>query len=97
MKDEISMNCVEIDEYEPVNDDYCDLCSIYYFHDDPPSDLLIEWEGKAYDPFMETVMRKIGNTWYFVSTACNGTETLDNKVKRLIFTDPIPEKEMTQG
>ena len=75
-----------------MDDSYCDLCSIYDFRDDPPPGLFDEWYAEAYDPFCQTIVRKIGNTWYVVSTECGGTETLNNKVKRLILTDPMSEK-----
>ncbi len=79
-------------ENELMDDSYCDLCSIYDFHDNPPPALFDEWQAKAYDPFCQTIVRKIGNTWYVVNTECGGTEPLGNKVKRLIFTDPMSKK-----
>lgn len=74
-----------------------DLCSIYDFRDDPPPGLFDEWEIKAYNPFIQTIMRKIGNTWYLINTDCGGKETLVDKVKRLIMTDPMPERAVITG
>ena len=68
-----------------------DLCSIYDFKDDPPPGLFDD------NPFCGTILRKIGNTWYIIHTECSGTEPLTDKVKRLIFTDPMPDKAVWQG
>lgn len=85
-------------KYEMMDEDiHYDLCSIYDFRDDPPPGLFDGVDDREYDPFCDTILRKIGNTWYIVHTSCDGTETLTDKVKRLIFTDPMPEKAVWQG
>ena len=68
-----------------------DLCSIYDFKDDPPPGLFDD------NPFCGAILRKIGNTSYIIHTECAGTEPLTDKVKRLIFTDPMPDKAVWQG
>ncbi len=71
-------------EYMPI-----DLCACYEPFEEPPADLLEEWarEAEKYNPFIGTVERKIGNTWYTVETVCDGQEHLIDKVKRLMFAD----------
>lgn len=82
--------------HDADNPQLYDLCSIYDFHDDPPADLIDDWYGRLYEPFPEIIVRKIGNTWYTISTDCEGTESLADKVKRLIFTDPLPEMTLSE-
>lgn len=85
-------------EYEMMDEEiHYDLCSIYDFRDDPPPGLFDDADGRGYGPFCETILRKIGNTWYLVQTSCGGTEPLTDKVKRLIFSDPTPGKAVWQG
>lgn len=74
-----------------------DLCAIYDVKDDPSPGLFDDWQGTESNPFHGTTLRKIGNTWYIIRTECGGTEPLKDKVKRLIFTDPMPEKAVFQG
>ena len=57
---------------------------------------LYDLYGRLYEPFPEIIVRKIGNTWYTISTDCEGTESLADKVKRLIFTDPLPEMTLSE-
>lgn len=91
-------NTLVNDDNEMMDEDmYYDLASIYDFRDDPPPGLFDETDGREYDPFCDTILRKIGNTWYIVHTSCGGTEPLADKVKRMIFTDPIPGKAVWQG
>lgn len=77
--------------------DYYDISSIFDVRDDPPPFCLYNGQNDADNPFCETILRKIGNTWYSIRTECGGTELLTDKVKRLIFTDPVPEKAVWQG
>ena len=79
------------DGYEPVN-----LAAIYDYPPDIPQPELVEaWEKiwSAYDTFHGVIERKIGNTWYTILTDCDGKENLVDKVKRLIFSDPLPRME----
>ena len=59
---------------------------------EPPIDLREEcrkrWEALTF-PFRTTIERKIGNTWYVIETECAGSETLADKVKRLIFSEKV--------
>ena len=52
-----------------------------------PPDFLEAHYKSAHSPFRTTIERKVGNTWYVVETECAGSETLTDKVKRLIFSD----------
>ena len=52
-----------------------------------PPDFLEEYYKHTQSPFRTTIERKIGNTWYVIETECAGSETLTDKVKRLIFSD----------
>ncbi len=79
-------------EYE----DY-DLYAVYKVKDSPPPFYSYKGHSDANNPFCETILRKIGNTRYSIRTECGGTEPLTDKVKRLIFTDPMPEKTVWQG
>ena len=72
------------EEYLPVN-----LCALYDYTDDPPPGLFDDEGCFAGNPFSETILRKIGNTWYSIRTECDGAEPLAEKVKRLIFNDPL--------
>ena len=76
--------------YEPI-----DLCSNFDSHLIPPEDFVEEcriyWLNHT--PFHEAVERRIGNTWYTIETECAGAEHLNDKVKRLIFSDKNFEKE----
>lgn len=64
--------------YEPI-----DLCACYEPMVIAPASL---WD-EPQNPFYDIVERKIGNTWYIVTTECDGNETLASKVKRLIFSE----------
>ncbi len=68
-----------------------DLYSVYEVKDSPPP-FYFNGQSNARNPFCDTILRKIGNTRYSIRTECGGTEPLTDKVKRLIFTDPMPEK-----
>lgn len=87
-------NVIEFDdfsEYEPIDLEAC-FDMLFY----PPEEQLKEWrrEREAQNPFNSTILRKIGNTWYEITTDCEGTESLAGKVKRLIFEDPCMGKEV---
>lgn len=76
------------DGYEPF-----DWAAVYdYPPDIPPPELVKAWEKiwSAYDTFHGIMERKIGNTWYTILTDCDGKESLVGKVKRLIFSEPLP-------
>ena len=79
------------------NYDHYDISSIYDVTDSPPPFCFYSGLNSSGNPFCETILRKIGNTWYSIHTECGGTEPLTDKVKRLIFTDPMPEKAVWQG
>ena len=64
--------------YEPI-----DLCALYEPFFFPPDNFLEELD----DPFHNTIQRLIGNTWFIITTECDGNEALTGKVKRLIFSD----------
>lgn len=73
-------------------DTLCDLCAFIDYTDDPPPGFFDWWEDDR-NPFSETIIRKIGNTWYSISTSCDGSEPLFDKVKRLILNDTDTPKE----
>ena len=50
----------------------------YFFNDD------FHYEFEEINPSHETVQMKIGGTIYEVTTSCEGSETLFNKVLRLM-------------
>lgn len=75
------------EEYVPI-----DLCANIDYTDEPPPGFFDWWEDDR-NPFSETIIRKIGNTWYSISTSCDGTEPLFDKVKRLILNDTGTKKE----
>ena len=75
------------EEYVPI-----DLCANIDYTDEPPPGFFDWWEDDR-NPFSETIIRKIGNTWYSISTSCDGTEPLFDKVKRLILNDAGKQKE----
>ena len=75
------------EEYVPI-----DLCANLDYTDEPPPGFFDWWEDDR-NPFAETIIRKIGNTWYSISTSCDGTEPLFDKVKRLILNDTGTKKE----
>ena len=64
--------------YEPI-----DLCACYEPMVLPPDNF---WDEPR-NPFCDVVERKVGNTWYIIKTECGGSETLTDKVKRLIFSE----------
>ena len=77
--------------YEPF-----DWAAVYdYPPDIPPPELVEAWEKiwSAYDTFHSIIERKIGNTRYTIPTDCDGKESLVDKVKRLIFSEPLPRME----
>ena len=77
--------------YEPF-----DWAAVYdYPPDIPPPELVEAWEKiwSAYDTFHSIIERKIGNTRYTILTDCDGRESLVGKVKRLIFSEPLPRME----
>ena len=79
------------DGYEPF-----DWGTVYdYPPDIPPPELVEAWEKiwSAYNTFHGIIERKIGNTWYTILTDCDGKESLAGKVKRLIFSEPLPRME----
>ena len=84
------MNQQFCDDYEPI-----DLTRIYFPTIIPPPELVEAWEKiwAAYDTFHGIFERKIGNTWYTILTDCDGKESLVGKVKRLIFSEPLPRME----
>ena len=75
------------EEYVPI-----DLYVNLDYTDEPPPGFFDWWEDER-NPFSETIIRKIGNTWYSISTSCDGTEPLFDKVKRLILNDAGKQKE----
>ncbi len=75
------------EEYVPI-----DLYVNLDYTDEPPPGFFDWWEDDR-NPFSETIIRKIGNTWYSISTSCDGTEPLFNKIKRLILNDTGTKKE----
>ena len=75
------------EEYVPI-----DLYANLDYTDEPPPGFFDWWEDDR-NPFSETIIRKIGNTWYSISTSCDGTEPLFDKVKRLILNDAGKQKE----
>lgn len=90
--EEINKMMMDDAPMEEINDaiGYIDISSCFDMVFEPPIDFLEECRKRreAQDsPFRTTIERKIGNTWYVIETECNGTETLSNKVKRLIFSD----------
>ena len=77
--------------YEPF-----DYAAVYDYPPDIPPPELVEAREKnwsAYDTFHSIIERKIGNTWYTILTDCDGKESLVGKVKRLIFSEPLPRME----
>ena len=80
---------------EAKDDLVFELCKVFDYEScfdpvfEPPESFLQECEAywNKRSPFCKTVERKIGNTWYVIETECDGNEPLDNKVKRLIFSD----------
>lgn len=66
-----------------------DLCSCYFPEEPFPEDFEEQcrryWAGGR--AFGETVMRKIGNTWYEIETKCDGSERLTDKLHRMIFSE----------
>lgn len=77
-------------QYEPI-----DLESCFDPVFEPPDYLIEEWRRarEALNPFSEKIWRKIGNTWYEITTDCDGSERLSDKVKRLMFSEPLSRKE----
>ena len=83
------------DGYEPF-----DWAAVYdYPPDIPPPELVEAWEKiwSAYNTFHGIIERNIGNTWYTILTDCDGAESLVGKVKRLIFSEPLPRMEAIPG
>ena len=77
--------------YEPF-----DWAAVYDCPPDSPQPELVEaWEKiwSAYNTFHGIIERKIGNTWYTILTDCDGNEKLIDKIKRLIFSEPLPRME----
>lgn len=89
------LNEMIADGYEPF-----DWAAVYdYPPDIPPPELVEAWEKiwSAYNTFHGIIERKIGNTWYTILTDCDGAESLVGKVKRLIFSEPLPYMEAIPG
>lgn len=89
-------DCRETD-FDDFENYPCDLCALIDYTDNPPPGMFDSEEEKIGNPFCETILRKIGGTWYSIRTECDGTETLVEKVKRLIFNDPLNGKVVLQG
>ena len=53
----------DFDEFENYP---CDLCEFIDYTDNPPPGLFDSEEEKAGNPFCETILRKIGGTWYII-------------------------------
>lgn len=81
-------------DYEPIN-----LAACYDFPIDSPLPSWEDWQAMRSEtnPFHGMIERKIGNTRYTILTDCAGGETLIDKVKRLIFSAPYPQKEAFAG
>ena len=50
-----------------------------------------------YDPFSDSTKKEIGNTIYKVTVSCQGKEPFLDKLKRILFDDPLsfqPQKEV---
>ena len=50
-----------------------------------------------YDPFSDTSIKEIGNTIYKITVSCRGKELFLEKLKRILFDDPLsfqPQKEV---
>ena len=50
-----------------------------------------------YDPFSNHTTKGIGNTIYKVTVSCQGKESFLDKLKRILFDDPLsfqPQKEV---
>ena len=60
---------------------------------DDPYDLLGWNELHEYNPFTDDEKTTIGNTTYTINVSCNGTEPILEKIKRLLFDDPLSRKE----
>jgi len=73
-------------QYEPI-----DLESCFDITEEPPEEMLEQWrrERDAWNPFHGMFLRKIGNTWYQITTDCDGMESLSGKVRRLMFSEPL--------
>lgn len=84
------MNHQFCDDYEPI-----DLTRIYFPTIIPPPELVEAWEQyrAAYASIYGITEQKIGNTWYTILTDCDGNEKLIDKIKRLIFSEPLPRME----
>lgn len=87
MEEPEKMEFEDEEEYVPI-----DLYANLDYTDEPPPGFFDWWEDDR-NPFSETIIRKIGNTWYSISTSCDGTEPLFDKVKRLILNDAGKQKE----
>ena len=87
MEEPEKMEFEDEQEYVPI-----DLYANLDYTDEPPPGFFDWWEDDR-NPFSETIIRKIGNTWYSISTSCDGTEPLFDKVKRLILNDAGKQKE----
>lgn len=76
--------------YEPI-----DLAACYDFPLDSPLPSWEDWQAMRTEtnPFHGIIERKIGNTRYTILTDCAGGETLIDKVRRLIFSEPYPGME----
>ena len=66
-----------------------DLYSIYEVHDEPPKEQLEYWKRKreANNALFDFGYQKFGNTEYVVFSRYSGSEHLQGKVKRLLFSD----------
>ena len=90
MRDNKTTEFDDYSQYEPID---LEACFDPVF--EPPAYLIEEWHRtrEALNPFCGTILRKIGNTWYEITTNCDGTESLSGKVKRLMFSKPMFQKE----
>lgn len=74
--------------YEP-EECHWDLYSIYEVHDEPPKEQLEYWKKKreANNALFDIDYQKFGKTEFFVYSRYSGSEYLQGKVKRLLFSD----------
>ena len=66
-----------------------DLYSVYEVHDEPPQELLDYWKKKreVYNALYDHGYQKFGKTEYVVYPRYAGSEHLQGKMKRLLFSD----------
>ena len=80
-------------DYESGNSyDYID-----YAMEDIEKRKLLSPYVDEYDPFSDPSIKEIGNTIYRVTLSCKGKEPFLEKLKRILFDDPLsfqPQKEV---